>query len=143
MKIRRLSLALMTVAVVLGGFGWFAADRLSADERAVAGWWQAGPDGNGQTVYCFLEPDRQFFLNRSYADAHGQGYAGVWSVGNGVLRLDTEEDPKQRALRRVCALVGLCRDSQMEFTIASVAADEIVIALPNGGSEIWTRRHQE
>jgi len=137
---RRLILAIVA-AVLLGMAWWLSLDRLSAEERLLVGTWNF--DSNSGTAKSLLrfEPDRRF----AYRSMQDNGTASIfvwgerWLVQDGAVVLDGERSAVRRAARPVLHSVGLPSGGTITYRLESITDEEMVLMMPNGTREAWTR----
>jgi hypothetical protein len=132
MSRRRLILAIV-VAILIGMAWWLSLDRLSAEERLLVGTWtyedRPGScmrlDADGRCGFGFAEPGGPVTMD----------YWGPWSFQNGTVVLDSETSALRRGLRNL----GLPSNETLTLRLESITANEMVLVMPDGTRETWTR----
>lgn len=136
---RRLILAI-AAAVLCGVAWWLSFDSLSAEERFLVGTWTYNVTG-ARPCWMHFGADRRCALG--YGPAAGPldeiNPGGPWFIRDGVLKLDCEPSSLRRAFRPVLPRLSLPVDGTLTFGLGSVTADELVLVMPNGRRETWTR----
>jgi hypothetical protein len=137
MRRRRRIEVLIAFASIAAGVAWWAPlDRLSTEEQQLTGtWWHRDPVWGYWSVMV-LGPDRSYqaaSLGRSVPPA------GRWSVRGSTLVIDLESNVARRTMRPLASRIGLTVADVGQFPLASVSADELVIAHTSGERLIWVR----
>jgi hypothetical protein len=65
--------------------------------------------------------------------------AGRWSLSDGVIYLDAEENPIRRTIRPIGSRLGFRFSGRLPLVTECASADRIVIPAPNGNRDVWTR----
>jgi hypothetical protein len=137
---RRLTLAIVAT-VFCGAAWWLSLDRLSAEERLVVGTWIY--DGTSPNVRPAMRigPDRQCaFASAPPRDGHYQlNSSALWYVRDGAVVFDREPSAIRRTVRPVLHAIGLPAGGAMSYSLDSIAADKLVLVLPDGTRATWTR----
>jgi hypothetical protein len=144
MTCRRLILAIVA-AVLCGMAWWLSLDRLSAEERLLVGTWTyGGKSGVGACGMRFW-PNRHCAFGK--ADRDGtlslDEWFGRWFVRDGVVKFDGEPSAVSRAFRPVVRTVGLPTNGAVTYGLESITPDKIVLVMPDGTRETWTRAPAE
>jgi hypothetical protein len=140
MNRRRLIVAI-AAAVLCGVAWWQSLDLLSAEERLLVGAWTFdGRSGTGHSRMRF-KPDRrcaygEFWLSGPVGMIE---WGGRWVIRDSALVFDGEPEPVRRAVRPILRGVGLSFNGAITYRLESIADDELVLVLPDGTRETWTR----
>jgi hypothetical protein len=136
---RRRLIVVVAVLTPLAAAGWLTLDRLSGQERALVGTWQAGPDPAGQWASCSFGADRRFVYVASLPGGGGTGFSGRWSFRGGVVTLDPQANPIRRAIRPVWSALGKRLYSLRTFAAEAISPDRVVMTPPGGQPQVYTR----
>jgi hypothetical protein len=136
---RLIVVAAALASVTFGAAWWLSLDRLSpAEERLVGNWWHRDAD-SGEWSVMTLTPGRRYACARLGGPSRIVPPAGRWSVRGGQLVVDLEANPVRRGLRPLAGQRGVTVADVGAFPLASVTADEMVIAHVRGPRRTWTR----
>jgi hypothetical protein len=138
---RRWLILAIAAAALFGMAWWLSLDRLSAKERLLVGTWTRDSDSGTAKSFMRFEPDRRF----AYRSMQDNGMAVFvmrgerWFAHDGAVVLDGEPSAVRRAARPVLRTVGLPFSATITFGLESISPTEMILAMPNGTRETWTR----
>jgi len=139
---RRLILAACVAVVALGAAWWHWIDRVSAEERRLAGTWQVTSiDQRGWSGWT-LGSDNVARLTGGPPGAFCGNIFTIkyhWRWTGGRLLFEGEEDSLRRLIRPLLQCLRMQVAPLEVYTVELLGPDQLAVIAPDGTREVWTR----